>query len=87
MYMLRKYTKYGEKLYAPENAPIINIQCGDPLIELLDHWINPDDACFDATSVADLLETVKRDLESEEAKERFLENDLKILFDALGMEN
>ncbi len=87
MYKLRTHDSYDKEIYAPENAPIINIQCGDPLIDLLDNWIDPESEVPGGWSVADLLQVVKRDLESEEAKERFLEGDLNRLFEALGMED
>lgn len=81
MYMLRT-----DRSYYPENAPIINIQCNDPLIDLLDNWIEPDNDCTGGWSVADLLQTIKRDLESEVGM-RFLKDDLNRLFEAVGMED
>ena len=78
MFKLRTH----DRNYAPENAPIINIQCNDPLIDLLDNWIDPEREDW---SVADLLNLVKRDLESEDGL-RFLKGDLNRLFEALGME-
>lgn len=87
MFKLRTHDSNGNKIYAPENAPIINIQCGDPLIDLLDNWIDSESQSEDGWSVADILKLIKRDLNNVETKQRFLEDDLHSLFDALGMED
>ena len=83
MYKLRTHDRNGNEIYAPNNAPIINIQCGDPLIELLSNWVNPEDNDW---TVADLLDLIKEDLEYKETK-RFLEEDLHKLFKAVGLED
>ena len=85
MFKLRIRDRYGNEIVNPENNPIIDIQCNAPVIDMLDNWVDPEDDYDCAMSVADLLNLVKRDLEGPE--KLFLEDDLRRLFEAVGMEN
>ena len=80
MFRLRTRDSYGNEITQPKNAPIINIQMDDPIIELLENYADPTD---DGYTLADLLNLIKRDMESED--KRFLVSDLNKLFEAVGI--
>ena len=80
MYKLKTHDNYGNKIYAPENAPIINIQCKDPVIDLLENFVNEDN---DRT-VSDLINLIKQDIDYNNT--RFLIDDCKALFEAVGID-
>lgn len=80
MFKLRTRDYYGNEITSPQNAPIINIQMDDPIIELLENYVDPTD---DGYTLAELLNLIKRDMESED--KRFLISDLNRLFEAVGI--
>ena len=80
MFKLRTRDYYGNEITQPKNAPIINIQMDDPIIELLENYVDPTD---DGYTLADLLNLIKRDVESEDKS--FLKSDLNRLFEAVGI--
>lgn len=80
MFKLRTRDYYGNEITSPKNAPIINIQMDDPIIELLENYVDPTD---DGYTIADLLNLIKGDMESKDKS--FLESDLNRLFEAVGM--
>jgi len=81
MYKLRTTDNYGKEILHPENAPIINIQCNDPIIDLLDNFIDSSDDRNEYT-LADLIRTIQFDVEH---NSEFLKNDLNRLFEAVGV--
>ena len=80
MFTLRTRDYYGNEISQPKNAPIISIQMDDPVIELLENYIDPDDNSY---TLADLLRLIKLDIE---VNSEFLKDDLNRLFKAVGME-
>lgn len=81
MYNLRTRDYYGNEITHPKNAPIINIQMDDPVIELLENYVDPTD---DGFTLADLLRLIKQDTKNDG---KFLKGDLDRLFKAVGMED
>lgn len=81
MYKLRTKDNHGNEITHPENAPIINIQCNDPIIDLLDNFIDFSDDRNEYT-LADLIRTIQFDVEHDS---EFLKSDLNKLFEAVGI--